>query len=223
MNFESLLSTLDCKHFLQIFVNLLVIIDPVAVVPMFLLLTKEDTAEHKKHIAFRSTYIATIILVIFALLGDAILDALAIGEPAFRIAGGLLLLFAAIDMVIVKDSAIRSTTSDENKEASQKADISVFPLAIPLIAGPGAMTTIIMHMRSPEISTSLLSQGLVIVILIFVLLINYYCLVYAERLSKMLGVTGTNVVTRVFGIILAAMAIQFMLNGIQLFVKVVAG
>ncbi len=213
-----ILNQINVTHLVQVFANLLVIIDPVAVVPMFLLLTKGETPEHKKQIAIRSTCIASGILFIFAIMGDALLDILSIGEPAFRIAGGLLLLFAAIDMVIVKDSGIRSTTEDEAKEANKKADISVFPLAIPLIAGPGGMTTVVMHMRSPE-SAGVLAQVLIIAILFLVLLINYVCLLHADRLSKILGVTGTNVVTRVFGIILAALSIQFMLNGIQLFVK----
>lgn len=217
MNMD-ILSQVNITHLFQVFVNLLIIIDPVAVVPMFLLLTKGDTPEHKRHIALRSTYIASGILFIFAIMGDGLLKILDIGEPAFRIAGGLLLLFAAIDMVIVKDSGIRSTTEDEAKEANKKADISVFPLAIPLIAGPGAMTTVVMHMRAPE-SIGFISQVLIIIMLLIVLMINYYCLLHADRLTKVLGVTGTNVVTRVFGIILAAIAIQFMLNGIKLFAQ----
>jgi multiple antibiotic resistance protein len=214
--------SVNFNHLFQVFTSLLIIIDPVAVVPMFLLLTKGDTPEHKKHIAIRATFIASGVLFIFAILGDRLLDTLNIGEPAFRIAGGLLLLFAAIDMVIVKDTGIRSTTQDETKEAGKKADISVFPLAIPLIAGPGAMTAIVMHMRSPE-SAGMINQGFIMALLLLVLIINYFCLRHADRLAKLLGVTGTNVVTRVFGIILAAMAIQFMLNGIKLFIHSFTG
>ncbi len=206
------------SYLLKVFGSLVIIIDPVAVVPMFLLLTKGDTPEHKKSVALRSTFIASGVLFLFAILGDGLLKALDISEPAFRIAGGLLLLFAAIDMVVVKDSGIRSTTQDENKEAVKKPDISVFPLAIPLIAGPGAMTALVMHMRAEE-SAGFLMQGLILVILFLVLAFNYICLLCADRLAKILGVTGTNVITRVFGIILAAMAIQFMLNGTALFIN----
>ena len=217
MDFGILEYGVNVSQLLQVFWSLFIIIDPVAVVPMFLLLTKGDTPEHKKHVALRATFIASGILFVFAILGDGLLKVLSISEPAFRIAGGLLLLFAAIDMVVVKDSGIRSTTQDENKEAVKKPDISVFPLAIPLIAGPGAMTALVMHMRAEE-SAGFLMQGLILVILFFVLLINYICLRCADGLAKILGVTGTNVITRVFGIILAAMAIQFILNGIKLFI-----
>jgi multiple antibiotic resistance protein len=202
----------------QAFVTLLVIIDPVAVVPMFVALTRNETTAYKYRTALKSTVIAAILLLIFAFIGDKLLDAMSISEPAFRIAGGFLLLLAAIEMVVARPSGIRSTTGVETAEAAHREDISVFPLAIPLIAGPGALTSIVVLMRQAE-GLGYQAQGGVLIILIVVLSITYLSLLGGERLLKLLGVTGTNVLTRVFGIILSALAIQNIINGINLIVQ----
>ncbi|WP_032112843.1 MarC family protein [Candidatus Paracaedibacter symbiosus] len=202
----------------QAFVTLFVIIDPFAVLPMFIALTRNESIAHKRRTALKASVIATILLLIFAFSGDKLLDAMGISEPAFRIAGGFLLLLAAIEMVVAKSSGIRSTTGDEAAEAAHRDDISVFPLAIPLIAGPGALTSIVVLMRQAE-EINFLAQLGVIIILIVVLLITYLSLLIGDRILKILGVTGTNVLTRVFGIILAALAVQNMLNGITIVVN----
>jgi multiple antibiotic resistance protein len=202
----------------QAFVTLFVIIDPFAVIPMFVALTRNDTVVSKRHTASKSTIIATILLLAFAFVGDRLLDAMSISEPAFRIAGGFLLLLAAIDMVVARSSGIRSTTGDEAEEAAHRDDISVFPLAIPLIAGPGALTSIVVLMRQAEVMGFKAQLG-VVLILVSVLLFTYLSLLMGDRLMKILGVTGTNVLTRVFGIILAALAVQNMINGITIVIK----
>jgi len=202
----------------QAFVTLFVVIDPFAVVPMFIYLTRNDTVPNKRHTALKASIIATVLLFSFAFLGDKLLDAMSISEPAFRIAGGFLLLLAAIEMVVARASGIRSTTGDEAEEASHRDDISVFPLAIPLIAGPGALTSIVVLMRQAEVIGYQASIG-VVVILICVLLFTYISLLMSDRLMKILGLTGTNVLTRVFGIILAALAVQNMITGITMVVK----
>lgn len=204
--------------FWQAFVTLIVVIDPFAVIPMFVSLTRNDTVASKRRTAFKSTFIATILLLSFAFVGDKLLDALSISEPAFRIAGGFLLLLAAIEMVVARSSGFRSTTGDEAEEATHRDDISVFPLAIPLIAGPGALTSIVVLMRQAEVMGLQASIG-VVLILICVLLFTYLSLLVGDRLMKVLGVTGTNVMTRVFGIILAALAVQNMINGVTMVVK----
>lgn len=206
------------KFLWQAFVTLFVVIDPFAVVPMFVALTRNETTAHKRHTAIKSTVIATILLVSFAFVGDKLLDALSISEPAFRIAGGFLLLLAAIEMVVARASGIRTTTGDEDEEAAHRDDISVFPLAIPLIAGPGALTSIVVLMRQAEAMDVKASLG-VVLILMAVLLITYLSLLISDRLMKLLGVTGTNVMTRVFGIILAALAVQNIINGVTMVVK----
>jgi multiple antibiotic resistance protein len=202
----------------QAFITLFVVIDPFAVVPMFVALTRNETTAHKRHTAVKSTVIATILLLSFAFVGDKLLDALSISEPAFRIAGGFLLLLAAIEMVVARASGIRTTTGDEDEEAAHRDDISVFPLAIPLIAGPGALTSVVVLMRQAETMDLKASLG-VVLILIAVLLITYLSLLISDRLMKLLGVTGTNVMTRVFGIILAALAVQNIINGVTMVVK----
>jgi len=202
----------------QAFVTLFVVIDPFAVVPMFVALTRNETTTSKRRTALKSTVIATILLLSFAFVGDKLLDALSISEPAFRIAGGFLLLLAAIEMVVARASGIRTTTGDEDEEAAHRDDISVFPLAIPLLAGPGALTSVVVLMRQAEVMGFKVSVG-VVLILMSVLLISYLSLLISDRLMKLLGVTGTNVVTRVFGIILAALAVQNIINGITMVVK----
>lgn len=202
----------------QAFVTLFVIIDPIAILPMFIALTRNETVSYKRRTALKASVIATILLLIFAFVGDKLLDAMGISEPAFRIAGGFLLLLAAIEMVVAKTSGIRSTTGDETAEAAHRGDISVFPLAIPLLAGPGGMTSIVVLMRQAEGMGFLAELG-VIIILIVILLIAYLSLLLSDRIVKILGVTGTNVLTRVFGIILAALAVQNIINGIIIVVK----
>lgn len=200
----------------QAFVTLFVIIDPFAVIPVFVALTLTSTTEKKRHIALKSSIIATILLLSFAFIGDTLLDAMDISEPAFRIAGGFLLLLAAVDMVVANSSGgFHSTTKDEAEETSHRDDISVFPLAIPLIAGPGALTSVVVLMRQAEAMSHTAEVG-VILILILILAITYASLLIGDRVMKVLGVTGTNVLTRVFGIILAALAVQNMINGIKM-------
>ena len=200
------------------FVTLVIIIDPFAVVPMYVALTRSQTAEEKRKTASKSTLIGTIILVSFAFVGDKLLDAMSISEPAFRIAGGFLLLLAAIEMVMAKTSGgMQSTTGAETKEAIHRDDVSVFPLAIPLIAGPGSMTSVVVLMRQAE-TMGITAMAGVIGVLLAALLITYISLRGGDRMMRTLGVTGTNVLTRVFGIILAALAVQFMINGaVQVF------
>ena len=200
------------EYLSKAFITLFIIIDPIAVLPVFVALTRNDTQAHRRIIAFRSTWIAMGVLLVFAFVGEALLEVLGITEPAFKIAGGLLLLLTAIDMVVAKHSGISSTTKAEDLEASHKSDISVFPLAIPLIAGPGALTTVIMLMRNAD---SLSMEIGVVVMLILVILINYLFLRIADPVHRLLGVTGTNVVSRILGIILAGLAIQFVLTGLS--------
>ncbi len=195
------------------FITLFVIIDPFGVIPIFIALTRGDSKAERAKIARKATVISLVLLLGFAFVGDYLLDSLGISIPSFRIAGGILLLLAAIDMVVARHSGISSTTQDEQREALQRDDISVFPLAIPLIAGPGALVSAVILMR--EVEGDLLMQLGLIAILVLVVLIMYVCLLLAEPLSKLLGVTGSNVLGRVFGIILAALAVQFIIDGLS--------
>lgn len=196
----------------QVFIKLFVVIDPFSVVPMFVMLTRNEPWITRKYTAIKACMIATCVLVLFAFLGDKLFKWLSVSESAFNIAGGGLLLLAAAEMVLAKHSGLHATTVDENKEALTRDDISVFPLAFPLIAGPGALTTVVMVMRQAE-KVGFMAQVNVAVIVCFVLLLTYVTMRLGEYLMAFLGVIGTNVLTRVFGIILAAMAVQIMING----------
>jgi multiple antibiotic resistance protein len=202
---------------LNSFIFFLIVVDPLAVLPVFILVTRFENITQRRKTALKASLVALVVLVGFAFVGEKLLKVLTISTPALQIAGGILLLVAAIEMVVVTPSGLTSTTQDETKESIVKQDVSVFPLAIPLIAGPGAMTAVVMKMR--EVPQDLFLQGGILLMILLVILITYGCLYMAEALTKFLGVTGTNVLARVFGIILAALAVQFMLNGVTTIIK----
>ena len=136
------------------FVTLLVTVDPVGTAPMFAALTSGHDPAERRQIALRGVTIAAIVLVGFALAGEWLLGALGIELAAFRIAGGILLLLLSIEMVMVRHSGLRTTTTPEEEESGQRADVSVFPLAILLVAGPGAMTSVVLLMSAASCLTS---------------------------------------------------------------------
>ncbi len=191
-------------------------IDPVGTAPIFAALTADHSPAERSRSALRGVAIAALILFGFALVGQPLLGALGIGLPAFRIAGGTLLLLLAIDMVMVRHTGLRTTTGPEQEESEERADISVFPLAIPLVAGPGALTSVVLLMSE--------AQGLerrlgVLGLLLLVLLLALLCFLGAARLMNVLGITGVNVVTRVSGVLLAALAFQFVIDGVLAVVR----
>lgn len=197
----------------NMFVVLLVVVDPVGVTPVFGSLTRGGGELHRRRMALKGTALAAAILLVFACIGDWLLTTLGIGLPAFRIAGGILLFLIAIDMVFARQSGGRSATGREQEEARQKEDISVFPLAFPLIAGPGALTTILLMVGEgrghPLYFTAMIG------VLLVVLLLTLICLLAAGRLMQILGETGANVMDRLFGVILAALAVQFVVDGVR--------
>jgi len=197
--------------FLDYFVVLFVVVDPVGVAAMFAALAHGESPARQRHYAWRATVIAAAVLVVFALVGDTLLRALGIGMAAFQIAGGALLFLLAVDMVFARHSGLRATTVAEQKEAEQRKDISVFPLAVPLIAGPGALTSVLLMVG--EQGGEPLIIGTVLLVLAAVLGLVWAALRFAGRLKGVLGATGANVISRLLGIVLAAMAVQFVLDG----------
>jgi multiple antibiotic resistance protein len=198
---------------LTAFVTFFVIIDPLAIAPFFLSLTHDTSEALRRQMALKATAIAAGVLVVFAVSGDVFLRSLGITLPALRIAGGALLFLLSIDMVFARSSGLRAPTAGEEAEAAHRADIAVFPLAIPLIAGPGAITSTVLLIGRH--ASDLGHQMAVMAVLLFVLILNLGVLLTATRFMRVFGVTGVNVVTRVFGIILAALAVQFMLDGLN--------
>ncbi|MEQ8486247.1 MAG: MarC family protein [Pseudomonadales bacterium] len=187
-------------------------IGPLDVGAVFAAMTPAATPKQRRRMAVRGTLIATGILLLFALAGDVMLSSLGISIAALRVAGGILLLLIAIDMVFARPSGGTSATEEEMREGAGKADVTVFPLATPLIAGPGAMGAVILLMADAE--GDLLRQGVVLTMLLAVLIITLAALLLASKLQRFLGVTGLHVVSRVFGVLLAALAVQFMFDGI---------
>jgi multiple antibiotic resistance protein len=194
------------------FVIFFVVIDPIGLAAIFATLTRGENHGHRERMAFRGVLLSAVILYLFFFAGDALLRALGIGVASFRIAGGALLFLLAIDMVFARQSGLRSTTSGEQAEAEARQDISVFPLAFPLIAGPGALTTVLLMTAHPG---GALVSGVMLAIVGVVLAITWVMLIFAERVYHLLGETGTNVISRVLGVVLAALAVQYVVDGIK--------
>lgn len=187
-------------------------IGPIGVSAMFAALTTSANAEARRSMAIRGTLIAAGILLAFALIGEHLLTGLGISLAAFRISGGILLLLIGIEKVFARSSSGTSTTEEEEREAETKQDISVFPLATPLLAGPGSMGATILLMA--DANGELAHQAIVIASLLAILLATLLALLSASKLQKYMGVTGMHVVGRVMGVLLSALAVQFILDGI---------
>lgn len=203
------------EQLIPIFITFLIVIDPIGVAPVFSALTRGGSDTYRRRMAFKGTGIASAIMLLFVFTGDALLRFLGISLAAFRISGGALLFLLAIDMVFARPSGLRSATVREQEEAQYKEDISVFPLAFPLLAGPGTLTTILLtisglrHDEQPLLFLGLLG------ILLTIQLLTLLTLLLAPQLMKLLGETGANVIDRLLGLILAALAVQFMLEGLR--------
>lgn len=195
------------------FTTLFATISPISVSAMFAALTVAATARARRTMAIRGTLIATGILMGFALLGEYLLSGLGISLAALRISGGILLLLIGIDKVFARSDNGAATNKEERREAEIKEDISVFPLATPLIAGPGAMGAIILLMA--DVKGELAQQAVVVGALLAIMLLTLLTLISASKLQKLLGVTGMHVVGRVMGVLLAALAVQFILDGVE--------
>ena len=187
-------------------------IGPLDVAAMFAVLTARASPESRRAMALRGTCYAAVILVAFALGGKFLLSSLGITLAALRTGGGILLLLIGIEMAFARSSGVSSTTEEEAREAETRPDIAVFPLATPLIAGPGAMGASVLLMANVE--GQYLQQLLVIGSLLCVLLFTLAALLIAGRIQSLLGVTGMHVISRILGVLLTALAVQFIFDGI---------
>ncbi|WP_439143208.1 MarC family protein [Planktotalea sp.] len=200
---------IDTAFFITSFVTLFVIIDPIGLTPLFVALTQGMTVKQRRAIAIRATLTSAGILALFAVFGEALLGFVGISMAAFKIAGGILLLLTALDMLFQRRSKRREDTAEEEDDLD---DPSVFPLAIPLIAGPGSIATVILLAGTHPGFTGL---GLSLAVMLLVLMVTFIFFEAATPLERLLGKTGINVVSRLLGMLLAALAVQFMLNGLQ--------
>lgn len=198
---------------LQAFTTLFVVIDPLGLVPVLLALTVGVPAAERRRMALKGTLIAAAILFGFALLGDGLLRLLGIGLPAFRTAGGVMLMLIALEMVFERRTDRRSRSADELKRVGGPDDISVFPLAIPLLSGPGAITSIMLLMARHE--GDLAAQAVVVGVLLVVMALCVAIFLCVEPLERLLGPTLVHVISRLLGILLAALAVQYVFDGLR--------
>jgi multiple antibiotic resistance protein len=198
---------------LHAFTTLFVVIDPPGLLPVLLALTPGVAPTERRRMALRGTLIATIILLAFALVGDFVLGLLGIGLPAFRIAGGVMLLLIALEMVFERRAERRSRAAQEMKGVGGPDDISVFPLAIPLLSGPGAITSVMLLTARHE--GDLAAQATIVAILLLVMALCALIFRFIEPIERLLGATVTHIVSRLLGILLAALAVQYVLDGIR--------
>jgi MarC family membrane protein len=190
--------------------TLLLVVDAPAAVPLFLSMTASDSLAHKRDTALRASVASAILLAAFAALGTVIFRVLGISLGAFRIAGGILLFLLAVDMLRAEPSRQR-TSPEEVAEGRDRPDVSIFPLAIPILAGPGATSTVMVLVSRAERAW----QYVVLFIAIAITGLTTYALLRgALRVERRLGRTGMNVIQRVMGLILAATAVQFVVEGV---------
>jgi multiple antibiotic resistance protein len=198
--------------FLSAFVAFFVVIDPPGCAPIFYGLTSGATAAHRSAMAIRAVLTATAILIGFAFIGEPLLAMLGIGLDSFRIAGGIMLFFIAMEMVFEKRTQRREDRAQKLMETPDVEDVSIFPMAMPMIAGPGSIATVMLLMaRAQGLENSLI----VLAALLANLLLMAAALLAVAPLLRLLGQQVEAVITRVLGVILAALAVQFVVDGLR--------
>ncbi|HAV08232.1 MAG TPA: MarC family transcriptional regulator [Rhodobacteraceae bacterium] len=199
---------MDSVFLATAFATLFVVIDPIGLTPLFVALTQGMEARARRAIGFRACLVAFGILALFGLFGEAVLGFVGIRMPAFRIAGGVLLFLTALDMLFERRTKRREDSAEE------RSDPSIFPLGMPLIAGPGAIATMILLTgQQPGVAGYLWA----VAVMASVLCIVFVLFLLAGPIERALGRTGTNIVTRLLGMLLAALAVQFVVDGLLAF------
>lgn len=198
------------EELLKFFVLFFVIVEPISLVPLFAAMTEGADESFRRRMALRAVLIAGTVFALFAIGGAWFLQTMGISIAAFRIAGGIMLFLIALEMVFARESGTRTTT-EEKDESRKRADISVFPLAFPFIAGPGALAIVLLTFGASRGDVPL-SFGLFGVVTL-VLALTYALMRLTPLVMKVMGVTGANVVNRLSGVVLAALAVQFIIDG----------
>jgi multiple antibiotic resistance protein len=199
---------------LKFFFVFFVVVDPLALIPVFSGLTQGATREYRQRMAVKAVWVAALILVLFALGGAPFLAMMGISLAAFRIFGGVLLFLLALEMVFARESGSR-TSSDERAESRRRADISVFPVAFPFISGPGALATVLLWFGPVHITRQPMPFLILLAAVAAVLAITLVLMLLAQPLMRLMGVTGVNVIGRLFGVVLGALAVQFVIDGLR--------
>lgn len=197
---------MEAQVIITAFATLFVIIDPIGLTPLFVALTQGMSDRARRAIALRACLISVVILLLFAVFGEAVLGFVGISLPAFRIAGGILLFLTALEMLFERRSKRREDQAEEDRP-----DPSVFPLAIPLIAGPGAIASMILLTGDGDVGQLATISG----VMVSVIVVVFVLFLLAGRIERLLGKTGINVVSRLLGMMLAALSVQFVLDGLR--------
>jgi len=195
--------------FIYAFASIFVIVNPVAGLITFISLTSEMTVDERNASVKRSVAVACLLAIVFAVSGEFILRFFGITVDCLRVAGGILLFTVALDMMHARVSR-ESVTAEEIQDATRREDVSIFPIAIPLLTGPGAITTVILVMRAgaePELKI------LVILAILLTFALSYITFRFADKINRIMGVTGSLVITRVMGLLLGAIAVNFVSIG----------
>lgn len=203
----------------RFFIALFVILDPFAAIPIFLALTKGYSSVERGRIANVSSLTVLLVLVAAALTGESILLAMGTSLASFRVGGGIVLLLMALSMLHGQTGAVK-TTPEEEAEAVDKNAIAIVPLAIPLLAGPGSISTVIIQMHRPatEHQTLMVIAGITLVCILLWIVLRM-----ASKIGELLGQIGLNIINRLFGLILAAIAVEIMANGLKQLFPVLGG
>jgi multiple antibiotic resistance protein len=201
---------LETGESVKFFAALFAIMNPMSALPIFTSLTRDNTGSQRQHIAFMTAIAVLIILLVTAVVGEQILDMFGISIGSFRVAGGIIILLMALSMLHAKQSGIHHSPEEE-QEGVEKDNPALFPLAIPLIAGPGSVATVILYSQQAHGTWGYATIFAVIVVMVGIV---YAALSAAIPLARFLGTTGMNVITRVMGMILAAIAVEMIAGGL---------
>lgn len=203
----------DPAFLITVFVTLFVVIDPIGLAPIFVALTQGRSPAARRAIALRACVISVGLLTLFGLAGEGVLAFIGISMPAFRIAGGILLFLTALDMLFERRTRRREHRAESEAEDEHSDDPSVFPLAMPLIAGPGAMASMIL--LAGQVQGDWIGILTVHLVMIAVVALAFALFLSAGLLERALGRMGTLVITRLLGMLLAALSVQFVIDGVR--------
>jgi multiple antibiotic resistance protein len=199
------------QFFLVSLTSIFFLVDPIAAIPTFLIMTAGADVDHRRRMARRAAWTCFLVLSAFAGAGTLIFKLFGITLPAFKIAGGVILLLIGIDMLQARRSPTKETPP-ETEEGSEKEDVGIIPLGVPMLAGPGSISTVMVLMSGAPATWY---AGPIFVTIAITAFASYWILAGADRVRVYLGETGIRILTRMMGLLLTAIAVQFMLNGLQ--------
>lgn len=198
--------------FLRIFVAIFIIVEPIGLLPLFIALTHNYSKKRIKHTVWLACLTAAFVLIIFTFTGDIMLEFFGVTIPAFRIAGGIIIFIVALGMLQAKRTRLKTTPEEEEKGLEQE-EVGIVPIGIPMLAGPGAITTVIVSTSSSQQYNTCITIAAIMLTLFFA----FFILKQAASIHRILGPTGLNIFTRLMGLILAVISVQFVIDGIKEF------